>query len=161
MWTLSFGMWYLIPWLGIEPGPPASRAQSLSHWTTREVPRECNFNNKSQNWMCVSKLGKKQIPEVATRRIPSKQDRGRLCLGIWAAPEESSKYANIRISTRKCPRQITLHEDHSLRNSSALRVSIWVSNVPLLTMSKQASNKTGRKKTKKKIWIKWREEKHY
>ena len=25
------------PWLGIAPGSPASEAQSLNHWTTREV----------------------------------------------------------------------------------------------------------------------------
>ena len=34
---LSCGMWDLVPWLGIEPGPPALGAQSPSHWTTREV----------------------------------------------------------------------------------------------------------------------------
>ena len=28
----------LVPWPGIEPGPPALGAQSLTHWTTREVP---------------------------------------------------------------------------------------------------------------------------
>ena len=28
----------LIPCPGIEPRPPAFGAQSLSHWTTREVP---------------------------------------------------------------------------------------------------------------------------
>ena len=31
-------MWDLVPWPGIEPGPPALGEQSLSHWTTREVP---------------------------------------------------------------------------------------------------------------------------
>ena len=35
---LSCSMWDLAPWPGIEPGPPALGAQSLSHWTTREVP---------------------------------------------------------------------------------------------------------------------------
>ena len=34
----SCGMWDLVPWLGIEPGPPALGAWSLNHWTTREVP---------------------------------------------------------------------------------------------------------------------------
>ena len=38
-WTLSCGIWDLGPWPGIEPGPPALGAWSLSHWTTREVPR--------------------------------------------------------------------------------------------------------------------------
>ena len=36
--TLSCNMWYLVPWLGIEPGLPALGAWSLSYWTTREVP---------------------------------------------------------------------------------------------------------------------------
>ena len=35
---LSCSMWYLIPWPGMEPKPPALGAQSLSYWTTREVP---------------------------------------------------------------------------------------------------------------------------
>ena len=38
MRTLSCGMWDLVPWPEIEPGPPALGAWSLSHWTTREVP---------------------------------------------------------------------------------------------------------------------------
>ena len=38
IWTLSYSMWGLVPWPGIEPGPPALRAPSLSHWTTRGVP---------------------------------------------------------------------------------------------------------------------------
>ena len=28
----------LVPWPGIEPRPPASGAESLSHWTTGKVP---------------------------------------------------------------------------------------------------------------------------
>ena len=35
---LSYSMWNLVPWPGIESRPPALRVQSLSHWTTREVP---------------------------------------------------------------------------------------------------------------------------
>ena len=36
-WTLNHNMWDLVPWPGIEPGPPALGAWNLSHWTTREV----------------------------------------------------------------------------------------------------------------------------
>ena len=32
-------MWDLVPGPRIEPGPPALGVQSLTHWTTREVPR--------------------------------------------------------------------------------------------------------------------------
>ena len=35
---LSYSMWDLVPWPGIEPRSPALGAWSLSHWTTREVP---------------------------------------------------------------------------------------------------------------------------
>ena len=38
---LSCGMWDLVPRPGIEPGSPPLGAQSLSHWTTREVPYNC------------------------------------------------------------------------------------------------------------------------
>ena len=37
---LSCGMQDLVPWLGIKPGTPGLEVQSLSHWTTREVPEE-------------------------------------------------------------------------------------------------------------------------
>ena len=32
------GMWVLVPSTGIESGPPALGAWSLSHWTIREIP---------------------------------------------------------------------------------------------------------------------------
>ena len=38
MQILSCGIWYLVSWSGIEPGPPALGAWGLSHWTTSEVP---------------------------------------------------------------------------------------------------------------------------
>ena len=31
----------LVPWPGIKPVPPALKAQSLDHWTTREAPEMC------------------------------------------------------------------------------------------------------------------------
>ena len=34
----SCGMWDLVPWPGIKPEPPTLGLQSLSHWTTTEVP---------------------------------------------------------------------------------------------------------------------------
>ena len=35
---LSCGVWDLVPWPGIKPGPPALGLWSLNQWTTREVP---------------------------------------------------------------------------------------------------------------------------
>ena len=35
---LSWGMWDLVFWPGMEPGPPALGVQRLSCWTTREIP---------------------------------------------------------------------------------------------------------------------------
>ena len=36
--SLSCNMWDLVPWPRIKPWSPILGAQSLSHWTTREVP---------------------------------------------------------------------------------------------------------------------------
>ena len=41
----SCGMWDLVPRPGTEPGPPALRIQSLSHWAIREV-----------RWLCIDVL---------------------------------------------------------------------------------------------------------
>ena len=42
-------MWDLVPWPGIEPGPLALGIQSLSRWTTRQVPQLlCVFNLLSE-----------------------------------------------------------------------------------------------------------------
>ena len=38
MRALSCSMWNLVPWPGMESGPPALGAWSLYHWTTREGP---------------------------------------------------------------------------------------------------------------------------
>ena len=40
-------MWGPVPWLGIEPGAPALGVQSLSHQTTREVPKIKDIYSKS------------------------------------------------------------------------------------------------------------------
>ena len=42
-WIFSCGVWDLVPWPEIEPRPPELGAQSLNHWTTREVPRDINL----------------------------------------------------------------------------------------------------------------------
>ena len=36
LWSLGCSMWDLVPWLGIESGPPTLGAWSLSHWTMRK-----------------------------------------------------------------------------------------------------------------------------
>ena len=38
LWTPICSMWDLVLWPGMEPGPPALGARSLSHWTTSEFP---------------------------------------------------------------------------------------------------------------------------
>ena len=45
---VSCSVWDLVPRLGMEPGPPAMGAQSLSHWTTTEIPGlrgNCDFKD--------------------------------------------------------------------------------------------------------------------
>ena len=44
MRTLTCKIRGLIPWPGMEPGPPTLGAWSLSHWATREAPRSWALN---------------------------------------------------------------------------------------------------------------------
>ena len=37
-WPRHVACGILVPWPGIKPGPPAVKARSPNHWTTREVP---------------------------------------------------------------------------------------------------------------------------
>ena len=38
LWPRHAACGILVPWPGIKPVPPALEAQSLNHWTAREVP---------------------------------------------------------------------------------------------------------------------------
>ena len=52
MWTLSCSMWDLVPWPGMEPGPPALETPNFSHCTTREVPTAEDFNSSASFPKC-------------------------------------------------------------------------------------------------------------
>ena len=52
MWTLSCSMWDLVPWPGMEPGPPALGTPNFSHCTTREVPTAEDFNSSASFPKC-------------------------------------------------------------------------------------------------------------
>ena len=53
MWTLSCGMWDLVPWPGIEPrSPPHWDCKIISAWTTREVPVLAQFSSVAQ--LCLT-----------------------------------------------------------------------------------------------------------
>ena len=45
MQALSFGMWSLVPWPGIEPAPLALGPQSLNHGAAREIPGMYDLND--------------------------------------------------------------------------------------------------------------------
>ena len=46
----------LVPWPGIEPGAPALGARSLTHWTTKEVPKVILTKRKKNRKNCVTLL---------------------------------------------------------------------------------------------------------
>ena len=56
MRTLSCGTWDLVPWPGMEPGALVLGAQSLSHWTTREVPPPPNINTAEFEKTCYRQM---------------------------------------------------------------------------------------------------------
>ena len=68
MWDLfSCGMWDLVPGWGIKSSPPALGAQSLSHWTTREVQTFILFFSSVQS---LSGIRLFVTPWTATCRPP-------------------------------------------------------------------------------------------
>ena len=46
-------MWDLVLWPGIKPRSPALGAQNLSHWTTREVPRDLFLKSSFDSFILI------------------------------------------------------------------------------------------------------------
>ena len=71
------GIWF--PDQGSNPRPPALGMKSLSHWTTREVPRELS---NSSRCVCVNFSSEKYIGKWERRK--------QSCLGTTLCPEYPS-----------------------------------------------------------------------
>ena len=50
-WPCHSACGFLVPWAGIYPAPPALGAQSLNHWTTREVSGTLNHFCSSEPFL--------------------------------------------------------------------------------------------------------------
>ena len=92
MQTLSCSLWDLVPWPGMEPGPPVLRVWSLLHWTTRLVPKELHSweENTRVQKQCQTKLEQWDPTSVLSRTAAAMS-----CvwlLGTWDA-----------VQTEKCP----------------------------------------------------------
>ena len=82
MRTLSRSMWDLVPWPGIEPGPPASGAWSLNCWTTREVPILKSLN-AFYLWIISVMLFERQARKNEGKKEEREEGRGKEKLGNW------------------------------------------------------------------------------
>ena len=67
--SLSCGMWDPVPWPGIEPRPHALGAQSISHWTTREVPEEYCFKAMILNLGCTVQPSKELLKNTVVKSL--------------------------------------------------------------------------------------------
>ena len=72
MLGLSCGMWDLVPWPGIQYGPPALGALNLNHWTTREVPLK-KKKKKKQEKNLAPPIGTRSVS--ALKELPDKHCR--------------------------------------------------------------------------------------
>ena len=52
IFDLCCGMWDLVLWPGIKPGPPALGAQSLSHWNGKPQPDPFNLVSHMVPFLC-------------------------------------------------------------------------------------------------------------
>ena len=76
---LSCSMWGLVPQPGIEPRPPALGAQSLNHWTTKEVT---GLYLKRIQW--INRWGRSKI-----------QLHGRMGLTLFSASRSYQNPVNV------------------------------------------------------------------
>ena len=88
MWTLSWGMWDVVPWSGIEPRPPSLGVQSLSRWATREVPEWITFKTKhlqreDKTLLLVSQT-KGETKRGPNAHSPGIHEMGWRLRGFWA-----------------------------------------------------------------------------
>ena len=59
IWTLSCSMWDLVPQPGREARPPVLGAWSLSHWTTKKVPKSSLLTVPYQRFFKVKNCDRK------------------------------------------------------------------------------------------------------
>ena len=101
--NLQCSMRDLVPWPGIEPRPPALGAQSLCHWTTREVPRQL-FLKMTQKAQATKKKHKLHLIEIkhfcllrdTTKKVKDKPQTGNTIKII------SNKELEFRIFKNSC-----------------------------------------------------------
>ena len=94
--TLGCGTWDLILWLGIESRPHAMGTQTLSHWTTMEVPEPWGI------------LGGRVFQ--ATGPVPAKALRQKKhgCLASWRITMEEGDLSGLEIRERDDPKSCSL-----------------------------------------------------
>ena len=102
------GMWDLIPWPGIEPGPPEWAAWSLNHWATMEI---LCFILKTPTQHSAS------VIHLDTKRQET-------CLSIWTKPEHSKLLFTPREGTWQ--NHDLIPSENILQNHTC--VALWLNN---------------------------------
>ena len=118
----SCGMWDIVPWPGIEHAPtltPTVGVQSLSHWTTRQVPRGWRLLNKPQLYQEFSHLSL------------GPQDTW---LSLWAAQSspknKSPKPFNITPVLPGSVISLGFRSTHSQTNASGVNRAVEIAKAP-------------------------------
>ena len=83
----------LVPWPGIEPGPPALGIWTLSHWATRKSLPEVIF----QPWAFLTKIKVASLHICTTKAGKSLLDDMSVSGGVWGGTPDhvSSNYQEI------------------------------------------------------------------
>ena len=92
---LSGGTRDLVPWLGIEPGPPALGVRNFSHWNTREVSLWAFFFITINLFIHLAALGlsggtRDLVPRLGIE--PGPPALGAWSLGYWTTREVLLKW---------------------------------------------------------------------
>ena len=98
IWTLSCGMWGLVPWPGTEPGSLALGVWSLSHWTTREVPVQKFF----ESWLAAPNVSQTSKPFESSSK------------SLWGTYTKWSRYKLLKDKLRRVKDFKSLLEQKSI-----------------------------------------------
>ena len=105
MRALSCSVWDLVPWPGIEPRSPALGAQSVSQWTTREVPLFRTANIHLDLLKCFVSL--LQLPIYSLNKTICSFESWNLLIAAWsmsAIPTSVPSWGHIFVLFFACLR---------------------------------------------------------
>ena len=134
MKTLSFSMWDLVSCPGIKPEPLALGAQSLSHWTTTEIPLTYCWWEYTSVWKAVSYQVKHTptiLPSISILDVYPIEMKTHIYIKIYTQMFPTAWFINSQNTTNK-PNPFTCWQEHIILNTTNPKPNLETTLLKLL-----------------------------